>query len=62
MTVFAKISPKPNIIPFTNAKKRLTGNGGSNVKELERTGSVSSNTVGLVDAAVTGCVMGWDAI
>jgi hypothetical protein len=61
MTVFAKISPKSNIIPFTNAKKRLTDNGGSNVKELERTGSVSSNTASLVDAAVTGWVIGGGA-
>jgi hypothetical protein len=58
MTVFAKISPKPSMTPFTNGKKRLMDSDESNAKKRERTGSVSSNTARVVDAAVTGRVVG----
>jgi hypothetical protein len=54
MTVFAKISPKPSITPFTNGKNMLMANEENNAQVRVRAGSSWSNMASVTDAAVAG--------
>lgn len=51
MTVFAKISPKPSITPFTNGKNMLIDNEEKKAHMRARAGSVWSNIARVTDAA-----------
>ena len=55
MTVFAKISPKPSITPFTNGKNILMDNEEKKAQIRVRAGSFWSNIARVTDAAVAGC-------
>jgi hypothetical protein len=55
MTVFAKISPKPSITPFTNGKNMLMDNEEKKAEMRVRAGSSWSNIARVTDAAVAGC-------
>jgi hypothetical protein len=54
MTVFAKISPKPSITPFTNGKNMLMDNEENKAQTRVRAGSVWSNIARVTDAVVAG--------
>lgn len=54
MTVFAKISPKPSITPFTNGKNMLIDNEENKAQTRVRAGSVWSNIERVTDAVVGG--------
>jgi len=54
MTVFAKISPKPSITPFTNGKNMLMDNEENKAQIRVRTGSAGSNIESVTDAVVAG--------
>jgi hypothetical protein len=54
MTVFAKISPKPSITPFTNGKNMLMDNEENKAQMRVRAGSSWSNIERVTDAAVAG--------
>jgi hypothetical protein len=54
MTVFAKISPKPSITPFTNGKNMLMDNEENKAQMRARAGSVWSNIARVTDAVVAG--------
>jgi hypothetical protein len=54
MTVFAKISPKPSITPFTNGKNMLMDNEENKAQTRVRAGSSWSNIERVTDAAVGG--------
>jgi hypothetical protein len=54
MTVFAKISPKPSITPFTNGKNMLMDNEENKAQMRVRAGSVGSNIARVTDAVVAG--------
>jgi len=56
MTVFAKISPKPSITPFTNGKNMLMDNEENKAQIRVRGGSVWSNIERVTDAVVAGRV------
>lgn len=53
-TVFAKISPKPSITPFTNGKNMLMDNEENKAQMRVRAGSVWSNIERVTDAVVAG--------
>lgn len=55
MTVFAKISPKPAMTPFTNGKNMLMVNEENKAQMRARAGSVWSNIESVIDAVVAGC-------
>ena len=52
MTVFAKISPKPSITPFTNGKNMLMDNEEKKAQMRVRAGRVWSNIASVTDAVV----------
>lgn len=54
ITVFAKISPKPSITPFTKGKNMLMDNEEKIAQMRVRAGSVWSNMARVTDAAVAG--------
>ena len=51
ITVFAKISPNPSITPFTNGKNMLIDSEETSAQKRVPTGSVSSNTARVAEAA-----------
>ena len=55
MTVFAKISPKPSITPFTNGKNMLIDNEENKAQMRVLAGNVWSNIDRVTDAVVAGC-------
>jgi hypothetical protein len=55
MTVFAKISPKPSITPFTNGKNMLMDSEEKKAEMRVRAGRSWSNIARVTDAAVAGC-------
>jgi hypothetical protein len=54
MTVFAKISPKPSITPFTNGKNMLMDNEENKAQMRVLAGNVWSNIERVTDAVVAG--------
>jgi len=58
MKVFAKISPKPSITPFTNGKNMLMDNEENRAQMRVRVGSAWSNIARVTDAAVAGRAAG----